>query len=94
MKAYRLIRRWFLVRKKRTNQYKQAGAKTDFAPNFDAVPIPTLCESIQMIMDNMARRGFPIRDFDNKDKTVKQVGMIAGKVYFLAAKEEEHGEAT
>lgn len=62
--------------------------------DFNAVPIPILCQSIQMIMDNMASRGFPVRDFDNKDKTVKQVGMIGGKVYFLATKEENHGETT
>lgn len=64
------------------------------APNFDSVPIPILCQSIQMIMENMASRGFPVRDFDNKDKVVKQVGMIGGKVYFLATKEDSNGETT
>ena len=76
-------------RSNKNNPFKQ----TD-APNFDAVPIPILCHSIQMIMDNMASRGFPIKDFDNKDKTVKQVGMIGGKVYFLATKEDKHEKAT
>ena len=79
------------MRKQRnkTNQFKQTEV-----PLFDSVPIPVLCNSIQMIMDNMASRGFPIRDFDNKDKTVKQVRMIGGRVYFLATKESNHAETT
>ena len=61
-------------------------------PDFNSVPIPTMCQSIQMLIDNMASRGFPVYDFDNKDKTVKQVGMIGNKVYFLATKEGDNGE--
>lgn len=80
------------MRKRKNNQYRpRANADT---PNFDAVPIPTLCQSIQMIMDNMASRGFLVRDFDHKDKVVKQVGMIGGKVYFLTAEEDKHEKAT
>ena len=79
-------------KRSKINPFKQTEA-----PNFDSVPIPILCQSIQMIMENLASRGFPVRDFDNKDKTVKQVkqvGMIGGKVYFLATKEDKNGETT
>lgn len=76
-------------KRSKINPFKQTEA-----PNFDSVPIPILCQSIQMIMENLASRGFPVRDFDNKDKTVKQVDMIGGKVYFLATKEDKNGETT
>lgn len=68
----------------------QAAAETDF----DSVPVATMCQSIQMLIDNLANRGFPVHDWDNKDKTVKQIGFIGGKVYFLATKEGEDEEAT
>lgn len=85
------------MRMRSKNNQKKATTKNFgaiSAPNFDAVPIPTLCQSIQMIMDNMASRGFLVRDFDHKDKVVKQVGMIGGKVYFLATKEESDDKTT
>ncbi|MBQ9699668.1 MAG: hypothetical protein IJV71_03515 [Lachnospiraceae bacterium] len=75
--------------RKRSKQCNQASN-----PNFDAVPIPVLCQSINMIMENMANRGFPVRDFDHKDKVVKRVGMIGGKAYFLSTKEDNHAETT
>ena len=82
------------MRKRKSNESSTKNFGTIGAPNFDSVPIPTLCQSIQMIMDNMASRGFPVRDFDHKDKVVKQVGMIGGKVYFLATKEETNDTTT
>lgn len=67
------------------SQEQQAAAQTDF----DSVPVTTICQSIQMLIDNLASRGFPVFDWDNKDKSVKQIGFIGGKVYFLATKEGE-----
>lgn len=58
-------------------------------PDFDSVSVVTMCQSIQMLIDNLANRGFPVHDWDNKEKTVKQIGFIGGKVYFLATKEGE-----
>lgn len=51
---------------------------------FDEVPVATLCQSIEMLMESLTRRGYPVIDFDNPAKTVKQVRFIGGKVYFLA----------
>lgn len=61
-------------------------------PDFNSVPIPLMCQSIQMLIENLESRGYPVRDFDNKNKIVKQVGVIGGKVYFLASKEDNHGK--
>ena len=56
---------------------------------FDDVPVATVCQSIEMLIESLTRRGYPVMDFDDKDKTVKQVRFIGGKVYFLATKEDE-----
>ena len=69
----------------RMTQEQQAAAQTDF----DSVPVTTMCQSIQMLIDNLSSRGYPVFDWDNKDKSVKQIGFIGGKVYFLATKEGE-----
>ena len=53
---------------------------------FDEVPVATLCQSIEMLIESLNRRGYPVIDFDNQDKIVKQVRFIGGKVYFLAEK--------
>lgn len=57
---------------------------------FDEVPVATLCQSIEMLIDSLTRRGYPVTDFDDKEKTVKQVRFIGGKVYFLATKEDKN----
>ena len=68
------------------NQEQQAAAQSDF----DSVPVTTICQSIQMLIDNLASRGYPVFDWDSKDKSVKQIGFIGGKVYFLATKEDKN----
>lgn len=61
---------------------------------FDDVPVATICQSIEMLIENLTKRGYPVADFDDKDRTVKQVRFIGGKVYFLATKEVENDEET
>lgn len=56
---------------------------------FDEVPVATMCQSIEMLIESLTRRGYPVIDFDNQNKTVKQVRFIGGKVYFLAADGKE-----
>lgn len=68
------------------SQSQEQQAQTDF----DSVPVTTMCQSIQMLIDNLASRGYPVFDWDNKDKSVKQIGFIGGKVYFLATKEDKN----
>lgn len=60
-------------------------------PDFSGVPLTTMCQSIQLLINELYRRGFPVYDFDNKKKCVQGIQIIQGKVYFFAAEEDlEH----
>lgn len=61
-------------------------------PDFSSVPLATMCQSIQLLINELYRRGFPVYDFDNKDKFIQGIQIIQGKVYFLAAKEDSDHE--
>lgn len=54
---------------------------------FSGVPLVTMCQSIQLLINEMQDRGFPIYDFDHKTKSLRQIQIIGEKVYFLAAEE-------
>ena len=71
----------------------QAAAKTD---PFSEVPTGTLCQSIMLLVDELRKRGFPLKDFDHKERTLQQVQILGGSIYFLAApeQEEEQNEAS
>nr|UWG22159.1 MAG: hypothetical protein [Bacteriophage sp.] len=56
---------------------------------FMNMPIPLILSSIETTIKLLAARGVEIRDWDDKSKTLKQVRMIGGKVYFFAEKREE-----
>lgn len=73
--------------------FKQAAAAPEAEqPDFSTVPLATMCQSIQLLINELYRRGFPIYDFDNKDKFIQGIQIIQGKVYFLAAKEDSDHE--
>lgn len=73
--------------------FKQAAAAPEpEQPDFSTVPLATMCQSIQLLINELYRRGFPIYDFDNKDKFIQGIQIIQGKVYFLAAKEDSDYE--
>ena len=61
-------------------------------PDFSGVPLATMCQSIQLLINELRRRGFPVYDFDNKTKFVQGIQIIQGKVYFLAAEEDSSDE--
>ena len=60
--------------------------------DFSNVPLATMCQSIQLLINELYSRGIPIYDFDNKNKFVQQIQIIQGKVYFLAAEENTDHE--
>lgn len=61
-------------------------------PDFSEVPLATMCQSIQLLINELCRRGIRVYDFDNKNKCVEQIQIIQGKVYFLAAEEDANGK--
>lgn len=56
---------------------------------FMNMPIPLILSSMETTIKLLAERGVEIRDWDDKNKTLKQVQMIGGKVYFFAEKKED-----
>lgn len=61
-------------------------------PVFSGVPLVTVCQSIQLLINELQRRGYPVHDFDNKSKCVQGIQIIQNKVYFLAAEEGDNHE--
>lgn len=57
-------------------------------PDFSGVPLATMCQSIQLLINELYNRGYPVYDFDHKEKFVQMIQIIQGKVYFLAAEED------
>ena len=53
------------------------------------VPTPLILRNIEQQIELLSKRGVKIRDWDNKDRVLKQVRIIGGKAYFLAATEPE-----
>lgn len=51
------------------------------------MPLPLVLKNIEQNIELLSQRGIEIRDWDNKDRVLKQVRIIGGKVYFLAATE-------
>ena len=61
-------------------------------PDFSGVPLATMCQSIQLLINELYERGYPVYDFDNKTKFVQGIQIIQGKVFFLAAEEAKDNE--
>ena len=47
------------------------------------LPVPALITTINMMIGVLSERGFPIYDWDNKDKAVYKLVFRGGKVYAL-----------
>lgn len=80
---------------RKKNVYKNFSGQTKVAseqPDFSGVPLATMCQSIQLLINELYERGFPVYDFDNKTKYVQGIQIIQGKVYFLAAEEDSDNE--
>ena len=59
-------------------------------PDFSQVPLATMCQSIQLLVNELYERGYPLYDYDQKERSLQQIQIIQGKVYFLAAKEAQN----
>lgn len=79
-------------REQRNKSFSQQAAAASEQPDFSNVPLATMCQSIQLLINELYSRGYPVYDFDNKDKFIQGIHIIQGKVYFLAAKEDSDHE--
>lgn len=60
------------------------------------LPVPALITTINMMIGVLSERGFPIYDWDNKDKAVYKLVFRGGKIYALiphTAKKEDPANA-
>ena len=80
-------------RAERRRQARQAAYRIQMArqnePDFSEVPNGTLCQSIQMLINELRSRGYRVCDFDHKDRSLQQIQIMGENIYFLAAPEEE-----
>ena len=55
--------------------------------DFSEVSPAMLCSSIQLLLNELQKRGVRIYDFDHKKPSLFQIQFIKGVAYFLAAEE-------
>jgi len=86
---------------------RQSGKPASFKKELEAtaanagltkLPTPALVAVIDTIIGILQGRGVIIRDWDDKDKVVKKMKCIGGRVFILAPREKpgtevQHGEA-
>ncbi len=73
-----------------TKKVKNISSAVPKQPDFSDIPLATMCQSIQLLINELYNRGYPVYDFDNKQKCIQQIQIIQNKVYFLAAEGAEH----
>lgn len=56
------------------------------------LPVSAMIASMELQIDILSQRGVEIRDWENKDRVLRQIRIIGGKVYFLAAEESDKAE--
>lgn len=64
----------------------------DDQPDFSKVPAETICQSIQLLINELRRRGCLIYDFDHKNKSVHGLKILHGKIFFIAAEDRHEFE--
>lgn len=81
------------IRSRADNEARKLGVIPEAEnPDFSRVPLATVCQSINVLIDELRGRGISVYDFDNKDKAVMGVQIVRGKVYFMAVREESKNE--
>lgn len=61
--------------------------------DFSKIPNGTICQSIQLLLNELISRGYPLYDFDNKSRSLKQIQIVGSKIYFLATEEGSEEKA-
>jgi len=72
----------------------KANPAAELYDDFSKIPNGVLCQSIQLLLNELKSRGFPLYDFDDKKRSLQQIQIIGAKIYFLAASEEDSEEGS
>lgn len=83
----RYERRQQARREKRQAAFRMQMASEE-KPDFSEVPNGTLCQSMQLLLDELRSRGLAVCDFDHKERSLQLFRIVGDKIYFLAAPEE------
>lgn len=87
----RTQKRW--CQKNSKSRKKLAPLNKPKTTDFNSVPTETICQSIQLLINELHRRGVRLYDFDNKNRHIFQIQIMQGKIYFLMEEEgKEVGE--
>ncbi len=60
--------------------------------SLEKLPTIALLQAMEMLLNIINGRGIEVRDWDNKDKTVRQIRMIGAHPYFLCTKSQNEIE--
>ena len=80
-------------KKKKTKPFGMSSRLADATQIMRQLPVSAMVSSIEMQIDILSERGIEIRDWENKDRVLKQVRIMGGKAYFLADTKEDNGES-
>lgn len=75
------------IMKKSKRKLKPFGMNSSLADATQVMrqlPVSAMLSSIEMQISILQERGVEIRDWENKDRVLKQVRILGGKAYFLA----------
>ena len=81
-----------MKRKKKVNISTRQQVMTDAEKMLYNLPVQSILFSMETQLRVLENRGIEIRDFDHKEKAVKQIRLIGGKAYFLATGSENKVE--
>lgn len=76
-------------KKKKTKPFGMSSSLADATQIMKQLPVSAMVASIEMQIDILRERGIEIRDWDNKDRTLRQIRILGGKAYFLADTEKD-----
>ncbi len=82
-----------MAKRKKVNPFGMNSSLQDAVQVMKQLPVSAILASMEMQIDTLAERGIEIRDWENKDRVLKQVRIMGGKAYFLADTKEDNGES-
>lgn len=76
-------------KKRKSKPFGMNSSLADATQVMRQLPVSAMVASIEMQIDILRERGIEIHDWDNKDRTLRQIRILGGKAYFLADTEKD-----